>query len=115
MSTSRNSDCDTPVVASSIKEIDLRASSGDNVGRRSLAHKWAQEDRLTRNMWMRRVVILYGCILFFLFAVISIVKPSHVAKNWPSYRSVEFAASPGLRVSAMPTADEGTVKAVGER
>src|ERR1700732_5316303 len=52
MPVSFNSGCDrrrNSLLASSFEGIYFRASSGDNMDRRSLTYKWTQEDRLTRS------------------------------------------------------------------
>jgi hypothetical protein len=91
MSASRSSERGIPVVGSSAKGIDIRASDVDHMSRRSLTYKWTQEDRVTHFVWMRGLAIFYGCILLVLFAVIAGGKPSHLAHNGPSSRSDRIA------------------------
>jgi hypothetical protein len=79
---------------------------GRPLNRRSFTYKWTQEDRLTRSYWIRGIVIFYGCIVLVLVAVIASIKPSHVAQNGLTYRSVEHAVS--------QRAQHGTVDCTGK-
>jgi hypothetical protein len=118
MPVSFNSGCDrrrNSLLASSFEGIDIRASSADNMDRRSLTYKWTQEDRLTRSRWMRGLAIFYGCISLLLFVVMAGIKPSHVARNGPTYRSVESAVSSREQVMATPAVQESAMKAVRGR
>src|ERR1700730_17581571 len=96
------SDRDIPVVASSIRGIGLRASSGDNMARRSLTYKWPQEDRLTRAKWMCAVAIFYGCIGLLVVGALALTKSSSIAPNGATDRQAWRAGITGERVFAMP-------------
>jgi hypothetical protein len=64
---------------------------------------------------MRGLAIFYGCISLLLFVVMAGIKPSHVARNGPTYRSVESAVSSREQVMATPAVQESAMKAVRGR
>ena len=49
--------------------------------RTSLKSNWTEENRLTYVKWMRGIAVFYGCIVFLVFALLVLTKPSSVAPN----------------------------------